>query len=50
MTVELESVDRAFPPSNHASLQWVGTANQEVPALLILNLGDHHFIVQRALS
>lgn len=49
-TVELEPVETGCPPSIHTSSQWVGSANQEVSALLILNLSDHHFILQRALS
>ncbi len=51
--VELEPVEQLTgypPPSTHAPLQRDGTANQEVAALLILYLGVHHFIVQRALS
>lgn len=51
MMGELRPTGRAGPPPVRPVLPagWL-RANQEVPALLIAALTDHHFILQRSLS
>lgn len=51
-TIELEPLENTL--SNTLTLRPLAgpacSANQEVPALLLLNLSDHHFTVQLSLS